>query len=156
MFDPRKATGKLRAELSNAVVPTPTGRFVPYKRVGRMIYLSGQTCSLHDVMVYRGAVGADLTIEQAQKAARLCMLNLLAALDLALQGNDAKVECLSIKAYVQVVAGISDFDQIIAGATNLLMELGTSTPSWTMQVLGSSALPGDASIEIEAVFITHQ
>lgn len=152
MFDP----GKVKSALLDVSVPTPTGHFVPFKRAGKMIYLSGQTCSHHDRMQYQGAIGSSVSIEQGKVASRVCMLNLLAALDVAVSGDWSDVQmCVSIKAYVQATPNMTDLDSIVDGALDLLKELGVQEPTWTLQTLGSSALPGDASVEIEAVFVTH-
>src|SRR4051794_31839057 len=60
--------------------PTPIANFLPYRVLAPLVFLAGQTCEVAGVMRFRGQVGVDLDVPTAQQAARLCALNLLAAL----------------------------------------------------------------------------
>ncbi len=59
--------------------PKPVAAYVPAKRTGNLVFVSGQSCIVGGKPVYVGKVGQDITLEQAQEAARLTALNLLAA-----------------------------------------------------------------------------
>jgi len=89
------------AEFGYIAIPTPTGSYVPYCQAGEWLYLAGQTCSRNDKMMYVGQVGIDLSIADAQKAARICMENVLAALYKAVDGQfDRVVQCVKVNGYV--------------------------------------------------------
>lgn len=68
-------------------VPRPIANFVPWQRHGDIIYLAGQVCELNGDAVYKGRVGDVVDLAAAQDGARICALNLLAALREAL-GHD--------------------------------------------------------------------
>src|SRR5882757_3059938 len=72
-------------------VPTPIANFVPYRRHGDLIFLAGQVCEWNGEVRYVGRVGVDYDLAEAQKAARVCGLNLVAALKLACGGTLNKV-----------------------------------------------------------------
>src|SRR4051812_47205552 len=68
-------------------VPTPIANFVPFRRHGELVYLAGQVCEWNGDVRFVGKVGADYDLADAQAAARVCGLNLIAALRLACGGS---------------------------------------------------------------------
>lgn len=69
---------KLGLELPE--VKKPAGLYVFTKRVGNLVYVSGQTPDIGSILQYKGVVGEDMSIETAQQAAQLAALNILAVL----------------------------------------------------------------------------
>ena len=55
--------------------PAPAANYVPYVVHGDMVYVSGQLPMGPDGLVC-GKLGADMSIEDGEKAARLCAINL--------------------------------------------------------------------------------
>ena len=83
-------------------LPQPNGLYVPSRRVGNLIYIAGQTPDIHGVRQVVGVVGEDLTIEDGQRSARICALNILAVLKAELGDLD------KVKQFVQIICqGIS-------------------------------------------------
>ena len=78
-------------------VKKPAGLYVFTKRVGNLVYVSGQTPDIGSILQYKGVVGEDMSIETAQQAAQLAALNILAVLKLDLGDLDR------IRQIVQVV-----------------------------------------------------
>src|SRR5260221_12337472 len=74
-------------------VPTPIANFAPFRRHGELIYLAGQVCEWNGDVRFVGKVGADYDLAEAQQAARVCGLNLIAALKLACGGTLDRVSC---------------------------------------------------------------
>src|SRR2546430_7274053 len=68
-------------------IPTPVANYVPWKRDGNTIYLSGQGPRDKDGKHITGTVGKDVTVEQAYDYAKLVGLNLLAAANAAAGGT---------------------------------------------------------------------
>lgn len=66
------------------VAATPAAMYVPFKCAGSLISAAGQIPVRNGAPAYRGKVGKDVSLEEAQEAAKLCTLNLLAALKYAL------------------------------------------------------------------------
>lgn len=141
-------------DLAHVSIPAPTGNFVPYRRVGDLVFLAGQTCSRDNVMVYCGQVGRDLSVADGQQAARLCMENLLAALREAVQGDWSQVvQCVKLNGYVNSTVPFSQCPDVIDGASNLLVALMGEAGKHARTAVGVSALPGNAAVEVEAVFL---
>src|SRR4051794_41967219 len=97
---------KLGLTLPN--IPTPVANYVPWKRDGNTIYLSGQGPRDKDGKHITGRVGKDVTVEQAYEYAKLVGLNLLAAANAAAGGSRGKVEGLKVLGIVNAAAGIGD------------------------------------------------
>src|SRR3954447_23920497 len=92
---------KLGLTLPN--IPTPVANYVPWKRDGNTIYLSGQGPRDKDGKHLTGLVGKDVTIEQAYEYAKLVGLGLLAAAKQAAGGSLDKVEVLKVLGMVRAV-----------------------------------------------------
>lgn len=141
------------AEFGKINIPTPTGNFVPYCMTGDLVYLAGQTCSRHDEMLYCGQVGVDLSVAQANDGARICMENLLAALYRAVDGDFSRVlQCVKVNGYVNSLAPFGDGPSVINGASDLVVALMGDLGRHARTAVGVSALPGNAAVEVEAIF----
>ena len=55
--------------------PPKGGIYVPVKKVGNLLFTAGQGCTLNGAPVVQGKAGADVTLEEAQKAARIAALS---------------------------------------------------------------------------------
>jgi len=62
-------------------VPKPVASYVVAKQVGTIVYSSGQTGTINGQLKYRGKVGADVSVDEAQESAEIAMLNCLAAVE---------------------------------------------------------------------------
>jgi enamine deaminase RidA (YjgF/YER057c/UK114 family) len=85
-------TGRIDARLRelNIELPkpsTPSANYVPFKRVQSLIYIAGQVPSANGKDQFIGQLGREISLEQSQQAARLCAINVLAQLRLALHGD---------------------------------------------------------------------
>ena len=90
---------KLGIELPD--VPTPIANFVPFRRHEGLVYLAGQVCEWNGEVRFVGKVGEQYGLAEAQQAARICGLNLLAALRLACGGSLNRVAyCLRLGGFV--------------------------------------------------------
>ena len=82
-------------------VGAPAGLYVPAKRIGNLIYLSGQTPDIDGVTQYCGTLGRDVSLEDGYKAAQLAGLNLLAVLKQELGDLDRVKNFVQVLGYVQ-------------------------------------------------------
>lgn len=143
------------AELGLAlpIASCAAGHYDTYLLFDKRILLSGQTCRLNGAMRYTGRLGAELDIEQGRQAARICILNLLAQLKEACDGDLGRVAgCVRISVFVNSVAGFSDQSRIADGASDLLAELLGKRGRHVRSAVGVSSLPGNAAVEIDAEF----
>ncbi|WP_240453927.1 RidA family protein [Chachezhania antarctica] len=135
-------------------VPQPTGSFQPFRRHGDMIYLAGQTCEWNGRMVYSGKIGRDFDLETGQKAARICGLNLIAALRLALGGSlDGAVACIRLGGFVNADPEFPFVPKVINGASELMTEIfGPDIGPHARTAVGVATLPLNAAVEVDAIF----
>lgn len=140
----------------NITLPQPPpkgGVYTPVQEFGdKLLYCSGCGPDLGGGNNVVGKLGKDLTLEDGQRAAYQCMLNLLANLD-------AKTGDLNrIKRFVKVLAFVNSIDdfgmqpQVVNGGSNLLAELfGEEAGVPARSAIGTNALPGGIACEIEVL-----
>lgn len=133
--------------------PPRGGVYTPVLRFGdNLLYCSGCGPDLGDGRNITGKVGKDLTVEEGQKAAYNCMLNLLANLEAEL-GDLSR-----IKRFVKVLGFVNSADdfyeqpQVINGGSNLLLALfGEEKGLPARTAMGVNTTPGNIAVEIEAL-----
>lgn len=131
---------------------TPRGNFLPWRKVGNVVYLSGQICEWDGAVVYEGPVGAQLDITQAQKAAQMCALNLLYCLKQSCGTLDAVSEVIRLGGFVNCIPGFPDSPKVIDGASQLFVDLYGEAGRHVRTAVGVAGLPGNAAVEVDAVF----
>jgi enamine deaminase RidA (YjgF/YER057c/UK114 family) len=136
---------------------SPRGRFLPWRRSGSTVYLAGQICEWNGAVPYTGVVGDRVTVDDAIKAAELCALNLLFHLRAACGGNLRRVtHCLRVGAFVNAPRGFAQSPMVANGASELFIALWGEAGWHARTAVGVSALPMNASVEIDAIFETGQ
>jgi enamine deaminase RidA (YjgF/YER057c/UK114 family) len=143
---PEQKIASLNLTLPQA--PTPGGNYVPAKRVGDVVYLSGAISS-DPSGVITGMAGAGSSIEDGYRAARACALTQLAVLKRELGSLDKIAEILTVNGYVNAAPGFADSPEIINGASDLLVEVFGETGRHVRAALGVSALPRNALVELQ-------
>jgi enamine deaminase RidA (YjgF/YER057c/UK114 family) len=103
---------------------------------------------------YKGRVGRDLDVPAAQEAARLCFLNLLAALGSAGVSPDQVTRVIRLGGFVQSADGFAEQPKVLNGASDLCQAVFGESGRHARAAVGVSALPLDAAVEIEALFET--
>lgn len=135
-------------------LPMPTGNYVPFRRDGNTVYLAGQTCEWNGSMVYAGKVGLDFDLETGQAAARICALNLIAALRQGLGGSLSGVRaCLRLGGFVNAAPDFAMVPKVINGASDLMAEVfGPEIAPHARTAVGVATLPLCAAVEVDAIF----
>ena len=86
----------------------PKAMYVPVVQTGNLCFVSGQIPMVGDSLVYTGKVGDTRTLEEAQSAAKICVINALAALKAHLGDLDRITRFIKVQAFVASKVG---FDQ---------------------------------------------
>lgn len=134
-------------------VPTPIANFRPYKSHGGMVFLAGQTCEWNGRMVLAGKVGRDHDVVEGRRAARICGLNLIAALAQACGDNLDRVEsCIRLGGFVNAPPAFPLVPAVIDGASDLMIEFFGDGGTHARTAVGVATLPQDAAVEVEAIF----
>ena len=145
------AEDKLR-ELGLALptVPTPVANYVPFKRAGDIVYLSGQGPRKADGSYHIGKVGRDVGWEEAYEHAKLTGLGLLAAAKTA-AGSLDKIEILKVLGMVNGVPEFADQPKLINGCSDLFVNVLGERGRHARSAVGMGSLPNNITVEIEAV-----
>ncbi|HUA92099.1 MAG TPA: RidA family protein [Terracidiphilus sp.] len=143
---PEKVLSDLGLVLPTA--PSPGGNYVPAKRVGPILYLSGVISTGPDGII-TGLAGADRTVEEGYAAARACALTQLAVIQRELGSLDRIAEVVSVNGYVNAVVGFGDSPAVINGASDLLVQVFGEAGRHVRAALGVSALPRNALVEVQ-------
>ena len=131
-------------------LPKPIGNYVPFKRAGDLIFLSGQGPRRPDGSPITGKVGKDVTVEEAYEHAKLVGLGLLAVAKLAAGGLD-KVEVLKVLGMVNAVPEFKDQPKVINGCSDLFVAVLGERGRHARSAVGMGSLPNQITVEIEGV-----
>jgi enamine deaminase RidA (YjgF/YER057c/UK114 family) len=130
----------------------PRGNFLPYRRDGATVFLSGQICEWNGTVVLEGPVGGTVSAEAAHDAARVCALNLLYALKLACDGDlDRVEEVVRLGGFVNCISGFPGSPAVINGATDLFIAVFGDAGRHCRTAVGVAGLPGNAAVEVDAI-----
>ncbi len=136
-------------------LPKPAGNYVPYKRVGEMLYLSGQGPRKADGTSHTGKVGAEIDVEEAYGHARIIGLQLLAVAKSAV-GDLDKIEFVKLLGMVNAVPDFRDQPKVINGCSDLFVELMGERGRHARSAVGMGSLPNNITVEIEAIVRVHE
>jgi len=134
-------------------VPVPIANFVPYRRIGNLIFLAGQVCEWNGEVRYVGRLGVDYDLEEGRNAARVCGLNLIAALKVACGGTLAPVTgCVRLGGFVNCSPQFNEIPQVINGASDLMLEVFGECGRHARTAVGVANLPRGAAVEVDGIF----
>ena len=125
------------------------GKFVQGVRVGNLIFTSGQVPSWEGKEI-KGKVGKDLTIEQAQQAARLCTLNNLRVIKTIAGSLDKITRIVKVFGMVNVAPDFDSTPAVINGCSELLREVFGDVGKHARSAVGMT-VPLNFAVEIEMV-----
>jgi len=145
-----KPSEQLKAlNISLPPVTQPVGSYVPGIRTGHLVLVSGQIPMQGGRLTATGKVGGEVSLEQAQAAARLCALNALAiAADVA-GGIDRIRRIVRLAVFVNSAPGFTDQPKVANGASALMTEIFGEDGRHVRAAVGASELPLDAAVEVE-------
>ncbi|MDD1963603.1 RidA family protein [Pseudomonas sp. 39004] len=127
--------------------------FVATRRVGNLLFVSGQGSKRDGQALFIGKVGVHIDLSQAREAARLCTLNVLAHVAQAVQGDLAQVKgCVQLRGYVNAVDDFTESGAVIDAASQLLVQVLGERGQHTRTTIGVSSLPRGFAVEVDAVF----
>ena len=142
---------KLNIHLPEA--PAPVGAYVAFKKVKNLLFISGQLPISPDGKIIKGKIGKDLTLEDGQKASKLCVVNILSQVKKAMDGDLSKVKnCIKITGYVNSTEDFKDQPKVINPASETLSEVFGDLGKHTRAAVSTNALPLGAAVEIDAIF----
>jgi enamine deaminase RidA (YjgF/YER057c/UK114 family) len=149
---PHDPEGRLR-ELGYELpaVPAPAGAYVSATRAGTLIFTAGQLPFEGGELNTTGKVGANVTLEEAKAAARLCALNALAAAAAEAGGLNRIARVIKVTGYAASAPGFNDQPEVINGASEFIGQLFGDAGLHARSAVGVAELPLDAPVEVELV-----
>jgi enamine deaminase RidA (YjgF/YER057c/UK114 family) len=150
--------GLIEKKLSGLGITLPTpaspiANYAPFVRSGNILVVSGQVCFGNDgKLVVKGQLGAGVSVEDGQKAARACAINLLAQLKAALGDLDKVVRVMRLGGFINSSPGFTEGPKVMNGASDLMVEVFGDKGRHARTTVGVSALPADAAVEVEGLF----
>ncbi|SFE92654.1 RidA family protein [Trichococcus pasteurii] len=131
---------------------TPSAMYIPVKQLGNALFVSGHIPIVNGELVYTGKVGSERTLEEAQDAAKICTINILAAVKDYLGDLDRVLNVVKLQGFVNSEVGFLEQYIVINAASQLLFDVFGEAGRHARTALGTAHLPLDATVEIEAIF----
>ena len=128
----------------------PIANYVPFVRSGALLYISGQV-SLGPDGGITGVVGAEIDLAAAQRAARLCGVNLIAQIKAAAGDLDTVVRIVKLGGFVQAGPEFFDIPAVINGCSDLMVEVFGDAGRHARSAVGVYRLPRNFAVEVDAV-----
>ena len=131
----------------------PVANYVPYVQSGKLVVISGQLPMKDGKLAFTGHVGSDVSLEDAQEAARICAINLLAQLKGACGGDLGKVtRCVRLGVFVNSAHDFTDQPKVANGASDLMVAVLGDVGKHARAAVGVNTLPLGAAVEVEGMF----
>jgi enamine deaminase RidA (YjgF/YER057c/UK114 family) len=135
------------------VPPAPAASYVPTLASGQLLFVSGQISVLGKEK-YVGKLGREFGVEDGQKAARLCAINILAQLKAAL-GDLARVKrVVKLTGFVNATPDFTDPHQVMNGCSDFLIAVLGERGKHSRSAVGMATLPLGVAVEVEAIVET--
>ena len=131
--------------------PKPVGAYIPVIKSEHIVYVSGQILIKDGKLVFKGKVPSDQSLEQAQKAAKLCTINALAQLKSELGSLDKISKILRVSGFVNSVPDFTEQPKVINSASDLLFEIFGEKGKHSRIAVGVASLPLGATVEIDMI-----
>ena len=132
---------------------SPVANYVGFVRTGNLLVVSGQLClDAEGKLVAKGQLGGAVSVEDGQKAARACAINLLAQLKAALGDLDKISRVVRLGGFINSAPGFADGPKVMNGASDLMVAAFGDKGRHARTTIGVAALPLDAAVEVEAAF----
>ncbi|MCX7001362.1 MAG: RidA family protein [Candidatus Sumerlaeota bacterium] len=132
-------------------VAAPVAAYIQAVQVDKLVYTSGQIPFVKGQLIYKGVVGKDLTLEEGYEAARVCVLNALAAVK-SLAGSIDNIErIIRLTGYVNSVDGFTDQPKVMNGASEILLQIFGEEGRHARSAIGVNTLPLGAAVEVELI-----
>ena len=131
--------------------PKPAGSYVPIVLTGKLAFVSGQIPIKDGQVVYQGKVGDAQSIDDAQEAAKLCVINGLAQIEAYCGTLDNLEKIIKISGFVNSTKDFTEHPKVINAASDLLMKIFDEKGRHSRIAIGVSSLPLNATIEIDMV-----
>jgi enamine deaminase RidA (YjgF/YER057c/UK114 family) len=127
------------------------GNYMPIVRDREHAYVSGQIPRVGDQVLFVGAVGAEIDLQAAKTAAKICAMRSLALIQRAIGSLDLICAIPRITVYVRSTSNFTQQSEVADAASDLLLRVLGSIGAHSRTSVGVLQLPKGASVEIDLV-----
>ena len=138
----------------NIILPTPpkpAGSYIPVVKIGNLVFVSGQIPMKDGQVQFKGQVPTTISVEDAQKAAKLCIINVLAQLKSELGTLDKISRIVRVSGFVSSSQEFYEHPKIINAASDLLFEIFGEKGKHSRIAVGVASLPLNSTVEIDLI-----
>jgi enamine deaminase RidA (YjgF/YER057c/UK114 family) len=138
----------------NIILPTPpkpAGSYIPVVKTGNLLFVSGQIPMKEGKIVFQGKVPTNVSVEDAQKAAKLCIINALAQIKSELGSLEKISRIVRISGFVNSSQDFSEQPKVINAASDLLFEIFGENGKHSRIAVGVASLPLNSTVEIDLI-----
>jgi len=129
---------------------SPIANYVPFTFTGNLLHISGQV-SIDETGGIKGIVGEDVDLETAQAAARLCAINLISQMRVALTDLDRVKQIVKLGGFVQAGPSFYDIPKVLNGCSDLMVEAFGDAGRHARAAVGVYRLPLNFAVEVDAI-----
>lgn len=133
------------------IAPSPVAKYVLIKKVGNLLYTSGQDCRRDGELLYEGKLGKDLSVEEGYNAAKETAINCLAVLKQELGSLDRIKQIVKVLGFVNSTDSFIEQPAVINGASELFVEVFGEKGKHARSAISSNSLPFNIPVEIEMI-----
>ena len=133
------------------IPPSPAGSYIPVVTAGNLAYVSGQIPIKDGRIVFSGKVPDEQSVESAQEAARLCIINGLAQLNSYFNSLESITKIVKVSGFVNSTPDFSERPKIINAASDLLFRIFGDCGIHTRIAIGVTSLPLNSTVEIDMI-----
>jgi enamine deaminase RidA (YjgF/YER057c/UK114 family) len=131
----------------------PVANYVGFVRTGNLLVVSGQLCfDAEGKLAAIGKLGGAVSVEDGQKAARACAINLLAQIKVALGDLDKVVRVVRLGGFINATPDFLETPKVMNGASDLMVTAFGDRGRHARTTIGVAVLPLDAAVEVEGIF----
>jgi enamine deaminase RidA (YjgF/YER057c/UK114 family) len=143
----------LELQLTLPPPPVPVANYVPFVADGHFVQISGIAPIEAGAYAIVGKVGRELDLVAGRRAARLCAINLFAALENACDGDLDRVRrFVMLRGFVNATEEFEDVPLVMNGASDLIVEVfGSAVGRHARTSIGCATLPGRVAVELDAL-----
>jgi enamine deaminase RidA (YjgF/YER057c/UK114 family) len=130
----------------------PVANYVAFVQSGNLVHVSGQITMENGELKFVGKLGKDYGVEEGQKAARLCALNLIAQVRAAVGDLDRVSRVVKLNAFVNSAPEFTDQPKVVNGASDTMVEVFGEAGKHARSAVGVASLPLGVAVEIDGIF----
>ena len=131
--------------------PSPAGSYIPVVTTGNLAFVSGQIPMKEGKVVFEGKVPETQSIDSARDAAKICIINGLAQLNVNLGSLDKITKFVRISGFVNSNPNFAEQPKVINAASDLLVEIFGDIAKHSRIAVGVANLPLNSTVEIDMI-----